>query len=589
MAQFTFGGVSIVRPGVYSQTDVSEMVPPNAAATGLIGAVGPAKGGDPNQVYLFNSLAEARAELKEGELLDAIELMYSPGLPGANMIYAKRVVGAGADQADLEYDAKLEFTAKDYGDIGNSTSIFVEAGTEVGKKVSVRNFYTDVIETYDNLGPLFTVNYDGEEDYAELAINVTDGNAVSITGSAGNDEPNKVTVFQFDLTTESYNTVQKVISGINAQAGFNAVQSPHCPSTSINSRWIGFPAAAATVVLDEGGEEPTAATVVSELGTIVYTLNRDSNLVTVDRMGIAVEAPENTTNWVALTGGSDGATPDASAYTTAMADFTNLETDIVYAASGEADIRSAVLSHVNSASSVIGRKERIGVVGLSDADADVSDYTAAAIALNSERMILCAPGIVRTLGGVRRNLPSYYTAAVAAGILAGQGINQPLTYRQVGAEGLTRTLTSGDINALIQGGVSTVEYDLRRGFRFVKGVTTWLVDDNIAKVEPSCVRIVDTISKELRTTLEDRFIGRPFVSGIEGEITAVTSMVLDRFVARRAIVAGDTGGAYRNINVELSNGAAIVSFEVSPAIPMNYIFVRQRVVPPYSWTTADIG
>jgi len=74
--------------------------------------------------------------------------------------------------------------------------------------------------------------------------------------------------------------------------------------------------------------------------------------------------------------------------------------------------------------------------------------------------------------------------------------------------------------------------------------------------------------------------------GIEKSIRDTVISTLDRWSKNGGLVGSDTVPAYRNVNVILENGVAIVSFEASPVIPLNYIVVEETFSPAYGWTSA---
>lgn len=583
MAGIVVNGVNIKKPGVYSIADTSAMVAPNPNATGILAAIGTCRGGKPFEVYRFTSPRDMIQTLKQGELADIIGLMYSPSGNGggASEVIAIRVAGDGYAQASKEFPDSgmanvLKITAKDYGAIGNYIRVGIYDASVSGKKVTVHDYYNNLpIETFDNLKNAFTIQYTGTQASATLTLTVVDGVATEIACVVA-DAPNES--FAFDLSSEDYNTIGKLVSAIVAIPNFTCTLSPYVPDGDMPSSYLD-----AVVSQDI---KSSSYTVTAELGSIIYAL-QNSNIVIAEKSApTAVNPPENMDE-TPLTGGSDGATPDVGDYNTALAKLEGFDCEFIVVTSTDSEIQSAVMAHVNSMSSVKNRRERRAIFGL-DASAVASDYLARAIALNSHRAILVGPAIKKSVNGVLTSYPGYYLAAITAGKLVGMDPIDSLTFKAVAVDGLTQIFTQSEIDSLITGGVTVVEYDVRKGYRYVRGATTHLSDQNLAKIEINCARVIDLLTLDIRTTLEDRYIGKPMYTGIDLAIKDTVISVLERWSKNGGLIGSDTIPAYRNVNVILSNGVAIVSFEASPVIPLNYIVVEETFAPAYSWSTVAI-
>jgi len=583
MAGIVINGVTIKKPGVYSIADTSAMVAPNPNATGIIAAIGTCKGGTPFEVYRFTSPRDMVQTFKQGALADCIGLMYSPtgSGGGASEVIAIRVAGDGYVQAFKEFaDAStnkvLKITAIDYGSTGNFIRIGIYNGTAVGKKITVHDYYNNLpVETFDNLQNAFAIQYTGTAAGATIDITVVDGVATEIACTVA-ESPTES--FVFDLTDANYSTVGKLVSAIAAIPNFTCTFSPYIPDGDMPTSYL-------DQVTDQ--DIKTAAyTVTAKLGSIIYAL-RNSNIVLAEKYSAsAANAPANTEE-TPLAGGNDGASPDVDDYTTALQSLEGYDCEFIVVTSIDSEVQAAVMSHVNSMSSVRHRKERRAIFGLG-ASATANDYKARAIALNSSRAILVGPSIKKSVAGVLTSFDGYYLAAITAGMLVGMNPKETLTFKGVAVDGLTQIFTQTEIDDLITSGVSVVEYDVRKGYRFVRGITTHLSDQNLAKIEINCARIIDLLTMDLRTTLEDRYIGKPMYTGIDLAIKDTVILVLERWSKNGGLIGSDTIPPYRNVNVILSNGVAIVSFEASPVIPLNYIVVEETFAPAYSWSTVSI-
>lgn len=583
MAGIVVNGVTIKKPGVYSIADTSAMVAPNPNANGIIAAIGTCRGGKPFEVYHFTSPREMLATLKQGELADCIGLMYSPAGAGGGAydVLAIRVTGDGATQASkiLSDDGSapvLKIIAKDYGNIGNFIRVAVYDGTSSGKKIVIHDYYNNLpIETFDNLRNAFSIKYTGTADGAKLTITKTNNEATEIS-CVVEDHPEEG--FVFDLTSADYKTVGQLVSAIAALPNYTCALSPYIPDGDLPTSY-----------LDEITDQDIKTSdyiATAKLGTIIYAL-RNSKIVTAEKATASAVNPPANTDEVPLTGGNEGSAPDVDDYKSALDLLEGYDCEFIVVTSTDSEIQSAVMSHVSNMSSVRHRKERRAIFGL-DAAAVAADYKARAIALNSSRAILVGPAIKKSVNGVLTSFPGYYLAAITAGTLVGMDPKESLTFKGVAVEGLSQTFTQTEIDELITSGVTVVEYDVRKGYRYVRGVTTHLADQNLAKIEINCARVIDMLTQDIRTTLEDRYIGKPMYYGIEKSIKDTVIAILDRWSKNGGLVGSDTIPAYRNVNVILENGVAIVSFEASPVIPLNYIVVEETFSPAYSWSTVSI-
>ena len=571
----TFGGVTINLPGVYTSNDVSAFTAPSVGGTVNVGIIGPAKGGLINKIYKFNSYREASEVLKGGELLDLIRLLYNPGgSNGAGTVFAVRIAGSGATQASKEFGS-LKVKAIDYGTLGNFIKVGVADGTSVGKKVTIYDTLSNEVETFDNMGPVFSIRYTGGGASCTLSISVVNGNATTLSLSAldSSNDPIPADSLTLDLTSTDYNTVGKVLNAISLTGKYQVTVSTYFSDTSLPSSYLD--------AVSSQDVKTNAYTVTATLGICINTINKNSKFITAEKSNASATNPPTNGTLDFLSGGNDGGTPTTQDYGNALNLFTNRDIQIVCVASGDTSVHNLVVAHVNDCSSVTGKRERMAFLGLGNPSASKSDYIAAAVPYsNNYRVVLCAPGIVENVGGTLVQRPSYYTAALLAGLKAGLQLKENITYKNVGVWGLTQEFSMRDLADLMNSGVTVLEYDENDTYRVVKGVTTYRADENLAKKEISAILIIDAISKDIRRMLERKYLGAALTSTIANTITYDVGSVLSEYVSNGALIGNPP---YRNIVVNVRNEAIYISFEASPATVANYIFVAQTFVPAYSW------
>ena len=188
-------------------------------------------------------------------------------------------------------------------------------------------------------------------------------------------------------------------------------------------------------------------------------------------------------------------------YAEAFGVLGKVEAQILVCDSGELSVQQALRTAVETASEQ--RRERIAVVGGSGLKA--SELVERAAELNSERMVLVGPDLVRGEG----TLPGVFASAALAGAIAsGTDPAIPLNGAELsGLEGLTEDYTDNDIDLLVRGGVTPLE-SVGGVVSPVRGITTRTTTGGAADStwrELTTILIVDDIIPSIRTALRSRF------------------------------------------------------------------------------------
>jgi hypothetical protein len=345
------------------------------------------------------------------------------------------------------------------------------------------------------------------------------------------------------------------------------------------------------------GKKITIQYIDASLGTITEVYDNQANiaaLVTAINSGIAngqaasqfVTAvagvgtdPITNVAFTPLAGGVEGTTTSTH-YTNALLKLELEDVDIVVPVTNDATIHALVNAHCAALSNTKGRKERIGIVGSLPAsgfgttDLYVTDLVTKAVAMNSDRMMLVAPGIKRpNASGVLTSYGAEYLAALVAGLACAQELGQTPTGKFVKIVGLDAAFTNPQLETLLLGGVAPVEFVRNEGFKVTQAITTWQTNANPIYREFSVRRVGDAIMKDLRLTLNRTF------TGARGDATTVQSMLstvvsrLQRFQSDKVITA------FKSVAVTVTNSVARVSFEFAPSEPINYILITGTAKP----------
>ena len=216
------------------------------------------------------------------------------------------------------------------------------------------------------------------------------------------------------------------------------------------------------------------------------------------------------------------------------------------------------------------RKERIAVVG-GAAGESVDELVKRAGRLNCERVVLVAPGMGGESGGAG-------CAAAVAGAIAGTA--DPALPRGgaqlYGLEGLERSYDDGEIDALVQGGVTALE-TLAGAYYVVRGVTTRTRTGDTPDAtwrELSTILVVDEVIPGLRRALRARFSRAKNTRQTRGAIRSQAVMELEKRVSQEII------DSYEDVTVsalEDDPTVCLVEFTFTVAHGLNQVWLSAHI------------
>jgi hypothetical protein len=564
-----FNGRLLVSPAVASLVDDEAMANHNLAVGNVVALIGTSDGGTPNTALRFNTPSAARAVLRSGTLLTAVEKAFAASnvLNGPQTVVAVRVNPATRASLNLQASSAnvIALTATDYGLWTNQIKVKVEAASTKGKRLTTQvgsDYYTQ-----DNVyRDAFSVVYTGTESTATITIS---NSTVTLAAPAGS------TVATIDL--ESYPTVTQLVDRINAL---------------VSSGWLAG-------ALDGNDDRPalngldtvTAHTVKTDAYTVTANLQAcvdwfnsvGEGFVTATRVTNAGAAPDALT-WTYFAGGANGTTTTTE-WTNALTMLQSVDVQWVVPLTSNAAIHSGVDAHVVLMSQM-GRERRACVGGA--AGQTQAEVKVAAKLINSDRTAQCFPGYWDyNAAGVLTLYPSYMTAALIAAGFAGSDPGVAMTNKTFRVRGVeTAVANPAESDEIIRAGVCLIE-ETAAGYRCVKSVSTWLRNTNYNRVEVSVGFATDYTARSVREALQ-RFIGErgsPLTLALAASATETALRELARPApAGPGILVGDSASpAYRNISSSLDGDVLRVEFECSPVIPINYILITIHI-QPYSGT-----
>lgn len=559
-----FNGRLWVSPATMSVVDDSAMYNRNPSVGNVVALLGKAIGGEPHKALRFGSAAEARAVLRDGELLRAVEKAFDPSAQtaGPAAVIAVRVDPATRSTLTLKDGTSanvIVLTAEGYGAFTNQIKVKVEAGSVSGKKLTTQ-FGSDYY-TADNVARrAFEVQYTGTETTGTISIT---GSTVTLVAGASSTTP---------IALADYPTVGKLVDRINAVAGFVAT------------------------VLDGNADRPVLngldTVTTQNVKTAKYVVRADlqaivdwfnglaEGFISAARAAGAGTLPANIA-FTYLSGGSDGTTTNAEW----QKGFDALQTEDVQwvvPISSESSIHAMADTHCSYMSNVARMERRCIVGGATGTTDDVA--IEAAKSFNNDRTSYVHLGYYDyNAAGALTLYPPYLLAALLAGMFSGVNPGTALTNKSIKVRGLERKLRNPtDTDRLINGGVLCVE-ETQTGYKVVKSISTWLTNTNHNRVEVSVGVALDFVSRNVRNILDPLRGSKGTPQLISEAVSRVDSAL--RELARPepigpGVLAGDAENPpYKGITANLEGDVLRVEFQCSPVIPVNYIPVAIYAVP----------
>ena len=214
--------------------------------------------------------------------------------------------------------------------------------------------------------------------------------------------------------------------------------------------------------------------------------------------------------------------------------------------------------------------------------------------LNNRNCALVYQGVERTnVDGEMTDFPAHMFAVLCAGMQAGAPVGTPLTYKYMRTNDLEYpgTLDPKDttVNSqLLLSGILFAEPVRGKGFRIVRNLSTYTQTDNVAYTDRNVNEVLNYISYDIRTFIEERFTGvkatPATATSIKESLIAKLSSYRDQdiIVDSTDLVTGQRINAFRHVRVTISGDIATIRFELFPVIGINYetieIFAQLPVI-----------
>jgi hypothetical protein len=314
-----------------------------------------------------------------------------------------------------------------------------------------------------------------------------------------------------------------------------------------------------------------------DLAAIIAAINAKSELATVVKGTPGLEAPTDTTTALFFTGGHEGnSTPGQEATPYATAGDWQLAIDVLkkifvntlVPLTADAAVHAIVKAHCSYMAGA-GRMERDAVVGLQSSGSlpTRTQIKSQVVALNTRHVRAVAQQCERYNAALTKvKMAPHYTACLVAGMQAGSSVGTSLTFKYantLGVYGNSDWHPQDDGDEMLEMGLLFMETIDGVGFRWVRNITTYLIDSNLAYTEGSVNEATNYAAYNFRTQMET-MVG---AKGFTGTVQAAES------VARQTLtlLMDDALTAWRSLAIELTLDVMEVDVEISPVLPVNFI------------------
>jgi hypothetical protein len=428
---------------------------------------------------------------------------------------------------------------------------------------------------------------------ATASITGANGKATGLTSTVAPGADNLA------ITFAPGQTLQQLVNYINGNTNYRASVPAGLNAQTFLVADFDFGTRNTTVDVrfDQGISPATKGNFQANLIAIINWINNFSTLAT------AVRASTGTTEGAeapALTGGAAAVVQDVPVFfiggvrgTSANSDWQagfdamllqrveqiapviayDLSQDGLGSTATFASVAAQLSAHVTACAG-IEKSERGGYIG---GELTFTQFLAQAKVLNNTDVELFAQKLtVLDATGTLVEQPEWSAAVAAAGMRCGAvEVGDSLTYKFIKCSGLSQDKSWSpksrtQINQLLTSGCMFAEQLATGGFRWVRDLTTYLIDDNDAFINGDTRDAVRFLAYDLRTGLENEFTGEKAKPANVASIRSFVVTKMQEYLDGSIIVPSldpetqttliTTG--YRNLRVFITGNVATVRVEV---------------------------
>lgn len=550
-------------PGFFSQIKESPslfLLPGSIRSVGLIGK------GKATKTVLEESLERLDAGGFEDTLANpvaSITKVFSDAIfEYPRTSYGLSITGTAEELFTFGGTETLKFT---FAGVAIETAAFAGADDEASEVVTVINtaisaasLPTGAVLTAIEIGGNKVKLLTGTAVLGDGGINelkIGDGDANSILGFVENAVAQDI-----DWEAQNNETVNGTVRPLNTEKYFVDYESPKVAADFAPKVFFGLDQVSA-----EYGD-PSATNTLS-LGALA-AFGNGASIIWARQLDPAVDLTDNATM--------------QSQVVNALADYEKIDVNylVPMVPVNTFTIVDEMLTHVTKMSSKRERKERTTILSVDETAARLtilggagtwegimSSFTGATN-LEPKRVMMLNPGSTKTtIKGIQITTDGTYLAACMAGLRASPAFDtaEPMTRKAMATvdELIAPDLSRSEKNSLTSLGVTVIE---RNGANIIIRRAMTADSSSVASQEPSIVDAFDQVAKELRSAMENRFVGsKIFPNGsTRVSLEAATNRFLERFVADEII------GAFRAVKATQNSVEPRqfdITFEAVPIFP----------------------
>ena len=564
-----WNGRFYITPQAVSRIDTSDLTPVALGAPGSLAILGTMFGLiTPGKSTLIGDPTTAQALLNPAcvDALEGVKRAFNPSPvePGVSQLF---LVPVNVATPSTLTDAALVYTSYMTGIPANQVKRKVEAGTLIGKKITVS--FQSITEVFDNLGKSsLSILYTGAGSACALTITPTlAGHSLSTvcTGAAGDN---------LDLDLATFATIQALCDAISATGKYTAIAMTPSPTADLS---MGLDSVTGQDI------KTSAYTCKSDLQACVEGINGKSAYITVASVA-DVGAPPANVNWTYLAGSGNGTTTTTD-WQNALNLLKTMKVGLVVGLTSDPAIQSMIDAHAAYMSGPDGKSERHQIAGgpLQSWVGETARATAVAALvtqqanLNSGRTLIAGLGAVTyDANGDSTLFPAYLTACMYAGIAAGNKPSNPITNKTLRCTGLEVELRPEEITTLLQAGVAVpVPDNDNGGYVISRQVTTYNQSDDLYQLELSVGRGADYIASQVRQRHKAVAVGQGGLLQMGTTLVNVTNAVLKAAKTNGDIADYDP----KKTTLRAVGTAWYVDYSATPVVPINFVFGTMHLAP----------
>ncbi len=539
-------------PGAYSRSAAIGGAGSGVSANNGV-VLGRSKGGQPDKLFAFSTLQEAKDVLVDGELLKAVAHAFNPS-PEYSPQAIRAMVVNGNTQAETVMSAGgqavLRLKSASYGIIANGISWRLEQGTNPGTKKMI---FTagETSEAIDNIGKKsIQLKYTGEDSAA--AVLKIDGAGLTVTLDGGD------TMF---FSFEDFPTIEELIARLESSGDFTAIQldgDANVPSSELDH-------------VDSVDIKSTDYVLTSNFYALFHALENSpwvgkGNVIKVD--DVPNHMPHNDEAYFE---GASAGTYTVNDWNRALSALEAENVQIIATPVTDHTVHTLISNHCTAMSNVQNRKERTAILGGLIGET-IEDAVAFAGSLNNKLVSYCFPAItaMSPLTGEAEDLPASYFACKLLGMECSVAVNEPLTWKNVSVLKFHTKLKTTEMEKLIVGGVLCGGITDDNRLAVIRAMTTHQ-GRQLQLVERSMVREDLYMNRDIRLRYNTG-VGKAGVNkGSDAEQTLLDAA--RSWKGEGLIIPADDGSNVWGVSVIKSGDKTYISFSRNLTAPQNFFFI----------------